>query len=346
MAASAQRQEESSEPSRLDKVRAKSPGIDHLVEAAQRYQNQKGDYFAAGATYFSVFAIFPLLMVAFATAGFVLSSHPELLDELRDHISSAMPGSTGDSIKDLIDQAIDSRTTIGIVGLVGALYSGMGWMANIRQALTVQWGTEPEKPNFLRTKISDLLALIGLFVALAISFGLSALGASSLTTKILQWLHVSHLTGAGVAVRVVSILLSIAASWLLFTWIIAKLPRVALPLRNAAKAGLVTAIGFEVFKYIATFYLQKVVSGPAGATFGPILGIMVFAFFTTRIVLFATAWAATDPDNKKYEPVAVPDPVVIAPVVRENSMTRGGVIVSMIVGALTAWKVSDLVRRR
>ena len=36
---------------------------------------------------------------------------------------------------------------------------------------------------------------------------------------------------------------------------------------------------------------------PAGATFGPVLGLMVFAYVTARLLLFATAWAATsDPD--------------------------------------------------
>ena len=39
------------------------------------------------------------------------------------------------------------------------------------------------------------------------------------------------------------------------------------------------------------------VHGPAGATFGPVLGLMVFAYITARLVLFATAWAATSTDN-------------------------------------------------
>ena len=43
------------------------------MRAQERYQDSKGDFYAAGITYFTVFAIFPLLMVGFAIGGFVLA---------------------------------------------------------------------------------------------------------------------------------------------------------------------------------------------------------------------------------------------------------------------------------
>ena len=49
------------------------------MRAQERYQDSKGDFYAAGITYFTIFALFPLLMVAFAIAGFVLASQPDLL---------------------------------------------------------------------------------------------------------------------------------------------------------------------------------------------------------------------------------------------------------------------------
>ena len=47
-----------------------------------------------------------------------------------------------------------------------------------------------------------------------------------------------------------------------------------------------------MFKQVGSIYLQTVLHGPAGAVFGPVLGLMVFAYMTARLVLFATAWAA------------------------------------------------------
>ncbi|MCZ4552783.1 inner membrane protein YhjD [Gordonia rubripertincta] len=334
-------------PSFLDKQRAARPWLDHLVEAGQRYQGSKGDYFAAGTTYFSIFALFPLLMIGFAVAGFVFVNNPDLLDRAKEKIAESVDGSMGDQLTDLMNQAIDSRTTIGVIGLVVALYAGLGWMANLRMALTVQWGDEPESDGVVKTKLADLAALLGLFAAMVVTFALSALSSSGLTAKILEWLQLDELPGVFIAIRAVSIVLSIFASWLLFTWVIAKLPRIALPLRNAAKAGLLTAVVFEIFKFVASFYLQSVITGPAGATFGPILGIMVFAFITTRIILFATAWAATDPRNRKYEPASIPEPVVIDPrvQVREGLGPRG-VAAAIGTGVVAAVGISAALTRR
>src|SRR6476646_4426285 len=82
------------------------PWLDHLIRAGGNYQRQRGDYYAAGITYFTVLSLFPLLMVAFAIAGSVLSGDPEMLTELRNKIIENIPGSLGGQLNDLIDQAV------------------------------------------------------------------------------------------------------------------------------------------------------------------------------------------------------------------------------------------------
>ncbi len=67
----------------LDRFRARYPWFDHVMRAQERYQDSKGDFYAAGITYFTVFAIFPMLMVAFATGGFVLVAAARLAGQYR-----------------------------------------------------------------------------------------------------------------------------------------------------------------------------------------------------------------------------------------------------------------------
>ena len=125
--------------------------------------------------------------------------------------------------------------------------------------------------------------------------------------------------------RVVSFLMSLLISWLLFTWIIARLPRESVSFRSSVRAGLIAAVGFEVFKQVASIYLRAVLHGPAGAMFGPVLGLMVFAYITARLILFATAWAATSTENLAAAPVEPPAPAQITPRVqiREGSGCAG-----------------------
>ena len=186
---------EPAKPGILDRLRARFGWFDHVMRAQGRYQDRKGDFFAAGITYFTVFALFPLVMVGFAAGGFVLARRPDLLDEIETQIRSTVSGNFGDQLINLMDAAIASRTSVGIIGLATAAWAGLGWMANLREALSEMWEQRREHGNFVRTKLSDLLALVSTFVALMITIGLTALGGSELMTAGAGMVWHSRLSG-------------------------------------------------------------------------------------------------------------------------------------------------------
>ena len=339
---------EPAEPGFLDKLRAKYPVLDRVMVAQGRYDDSKGDFYAAGITYFTIFALFPLLMVAFAAGGFLLANQPDLLLQVESKIRTSVSGDLGQQLVDLMDSAIESRTSVGVIGLATAAWAGLGWMANLREALSQMWGRQRgEPPGFLKTKVSDLLALLSAFAAIVVTFALTALGNGGVMRRVIEWLGIPDFPTLGVLLWVASLLVSLLISWLLFTWVIARLPRESVSFRSSVRAGLLAAVGFEIFKQVASIYLKSVLGGPAGSTFGPILGLMVFAYITARLILFATAWAATSPENLAAAPVGPPDPVQIAPRVEvRDGLGTGGVLAAATVGALGAVGLSRLVRRR
>lgn len=320
--------------------------VAHVIRAAQRFQSQRGDYYAAGITYFTVLALFPLLMIAFAVAGFVLAGNQDLLAQAQDKITESIPGSMGEQVNSLIDQAINSRTSVGVIGLLGALYAGIGWITNLRAALTEQWEQQRQPGNFLATKVRDFGALVGLGIAMILSFGVSAIGTGAVAERGLELVNLDGSFVATVVLKIVSILVSLAASGAVFAWVIARMPREPVTLRSAARAALIAAIGFEIFKQVGVIYLNVVLSSPAGVAFGPIIGIMVFAYFTARIVLFATAWAATASENLAMAYVEPPEPAVISPRLQVHSgPTVAGSVALVGAGALAALGLSGLRRR-
>ncbi|OBF47082.1 inner membrane protein YhjD [Mycolicibacterium monacense] len=337
---------EPAEPGKLDRLRARYGWFDHVMRAQERYKDSKGDFYAAGITYFTVFALFPLTMVGFSIGGFILASRPDLLESVEKRITTAVSGDFGQQLVQVMNAAIDSRTSVGLIGLATAAWAGLGWMANLREALSQMWGLQRgERPGFLRTKLSDLLALVSTFLALAVTIAITALGDRGLMRRILKWLAIPELPGLSIGLRIASLLVSLLVSWLLFTWIIARLPRESITLRSSARAGLLAAVAFEVFKQLGSVYLRSVVDGPAGATFGPVLGLMVFAYITSRLILFATAWAATSRENMLEEPVAPPSPAQINPRVQvREGVGVPGAVAAAAVGALGAVGVSRLRR--
>ena len=98
------------------------------MRAYQRFDERNGGFFAAGLTYYTIFALFPLLMVGFAVVGFVLSRRPQLLSTIDDHIRSPVTGALGQQMLELMNSAIDARTSVGVIGLATAAWAGLGWM--------------------------------------------------------------------------------------------------------------------------------------------------------------------------------------------------------------------------
>ena len=309
----------------LTRQRRQRPWLDHLVRAGESYTERYGNHYAAAITYFSVLSLFPLIMIAFAIAGFVLAGNADLLREMKSSITDAVPSGLGRIVTQVVDQAIQSRSTVGIIGLFAALYSGLGWMSNLRDALTAQWGLEHRPRPFVMGIVRDLLALLGLGLALGISFGLSAAG-SGLGDWLLKVVGLSDDAWALFLLRVATIVLSLAANWVVFLWVLSRLPREAVSARSAMRGAVAAAIGFEILKQGFTVYLEIVMRSPSGTVFGPLLGLMVFANIVSRFLLFITAWTATATENRVSR-VAVPEGAVISPrvLVRSGPTPRGAV---------------------
>ncbi|MFN2478366.1 MAG: inner membrane protein YhjD [Pseudonocardiaceae bacterium] len=314
-------QQADAKPSLLQRFRLRYSWLDDLVRAGQSYTANHGDHYAAAITFFSVLSLVPLLMIVFAAAGFVLAGDPELLHQLQDQIHSAAPAGLGATLDQVIDGAIRSRRGVGIVGLLGALYSGLGWMGNLRDALTAQWrlapwrsnpgrsNHPPESDGFLRTKVFDLLALLGLGLALMASFALTGIG-TAFASVVLNALGLGQIPGARLVLVMLAVAASVVGMWLVFLWVLARLPREPVPLRSATRAAWFGAVGFELLKQAFAIYLNSVTNSPTGRLFGPVIGLMVFAYFVSRFLLFLTAWAAVVAKNHPQGDLPPGEPIV------------------------------------
>lgn len=274
-----------------------------MVRSRQNYIRNNGDNYAAAITYFSVLSLVPLLMIAFAGAAFLLAGNPQLLSELEEYIGTIAPPDLAKTINEVVDKAIASRNSVGMIGLLVALYSGLGWMSNLREAVTAQWEQRHERRRFLRTKLLDLLALLGLGLALLVSFGLTG-AATEFGGVLLNLASLAHRVRTWLVLYTLAVILSLAGTWLVFLWVLARLPRKPVSLRSAMRAALLGAIGFELLKQAFAVYLDIVLGSPTGLIFGPIIGLMVFIYFVSRFLLFVTAWAATATENHRQVPVS------------------------------------------
>ncbi|HSV66664.1 MAG TPA: YhjD/YihY/BrkB family envelope integrity protein [Mycobacteriales bacterium] len=275
----------------LRAARARYQALDHLFRAATRYKDANGDYLAAGVAYYSFLSIVPLLLLILSVAGFVLAAHPALLGDLKAGIQDVLPG---DFASGLVDKTIANRNLVGIVGLLGVAYAGLGWVANLRKAVQIVWGTDQDKqPNFLLAKLYDGLALVGLGVFGLASLGLTV-GASSATDWLVRTMHLAGVPGMGLLTTVVGIAIAVVGDTLVFGWFLARLPRASVRYRSVLKGAVFCAVGFELLKLVGTFYITRVSQSPSFAVLGGVLGVLLWLNLVSRFLLFGSAWTAAE----------------------------------------------------
>lgn len=292
----------------------KRPWLDHLMRAGSRFGDDNGNHLAAAITYFSVLALFPLLLLAISIAGFILNGHPHQFQQLQNKITTSAPGELKEILRKGVRSAVEHRTGILSFGLVGALYTGMGWIGNLRAAVQLLWGQDKPQENFLVAKARDLLALCGLGLAILVSLGLTTAGTSA-TSVIMTHTGLDGVPGAAIGTRVAGIVVGIGADLLIFAWMLARLPHQRIAFRSVLGGALFAAVGFEVLKIVGTYYIPKIAQKPQVATFGIVLALMIWVNLVSRFLLFVTAWTATARGSlavaaeQSPEPRAVESPV-------------------------------------
>lgn len=322
---------------------AERKSIKHLIRAIGRYGERLGSQFAGAMTYFSFLSLVPILMVGFAVGGIVLANNQELLTELENQVAELLPADLAKPITDLIDSVVANPLGVGIVGLLIALYSGIGWMGNLRKATTAIWrpafdDQEATTDNIVVATVKDLGSLAGLGVAIVVSLGLSTFGAQ-FATQILDWLGLSDQPWLGPIVTVITLLIAMAADVLIFMWVYTVLPGKQLrsPLKARLRGSILAAVGFEILKYALIVLLPgAATTSRTAAIFGPVIALLFFFNLVAQLVLFVAAWIATADGGPEIDDEPLPEVPEATTVVRKDaSPTTAVALVG--VGAAVGW---------
>ncbi|HEV2798761.1 MAG TPA: YhjD/YihY/BrkB family envelope integrity protein [Nocardioides sp.] len=281
---------------RLRELRERRPFVDHVVRMIEHYGKVKGSALAAAVTYFAFLSFFPILALSFAVVGFVSKAYPRADDDLLAALKDVLPGIIGG--KDGLDLATFQENAPGVlsIGILLALYSGLGWLSGMRTALiTVFEEPEREQPNFVVGKVRDVLALLSLGSVLIVSVAVSGV-ATKVATPILEYVGLG--AGAEPLLWVFALVIGLAASSLLFFAFFKLLASPNVPTRSLWSGAVLGAIAFELLKQLSTVLLQATRETPAVQAFGIALILVVWINYFSRVVVFAAAWAHTSPEAR------------------------------------------------
>jgi len=204
------------------------------------YGNHNGSSYAASIAYSAVFSIFPLMLLAIAFVGFFLHS-PEQRQRVADALFSTLrSGVTRDALRQQVDAIAGGSGPLGVIGLIGATWSGMSVFDQVRLSLNLVWGTTKPAP-FAQQKWIDLRMLLSVGLLVLLSF--VATGLLTALARFGAGFGGAEL-GAGLRalLRAGSIVIPAVISFLAFTLLYCLAPRARVR-SSDVWLGAVTAAG-------------------------------------------------------------------------------------------------------
>lgn len=329
---------------RIRWARGRWPWFDHAVRAHDRNSEVLGSQLAAAVTYFGFLSFFPLLALGFAVLGYVSDGDSHVQQQVTDAVEQAFPGLVGSGEGQInIQDVIDAKAGATIIGLLGLFYAGLGWLDALRYALRRVFGTFELKIGLVKKKAVDIVVLVALGLALLASLVISSI-ATSVTQEVLDHLGLGDSLVALVLLKALAIALPLLGDMVLIAILLSRLSAATLTWRQVRSGALVAAVGFEVLKLAATFLIGRTTTNPLYATFGVIVGLLVWINLVSNLLMFSAAWTATQAHS--FEPAAPGEDDAGRSTLLASTSRRGGSRNALIGAAAGAGVAAVLTRRR
>ncbi len=236
----------------------------------RKYADDQGGYLTATVAYYGFFSIFPLLLVLTTILGFVFHGNPDLQQGIIDSALGQFPV-VGSELK---SGSLSGSSLALVVGLIAALWAGMGAVLAAQNAMNQLWGVPfTRRPSFLHARTRALLLLVALGGGLLATTMLA--GAGSFGAKY------------GVGWKIASIALSVLLDFTVF-WVAFRVLTEADVPWSSLRAGAVTAaIGYEALQLLGGYYVGHVVANAANVygTFALVIGLLSFIYLAVHVTL-------------------------------------------------------------
>ena len=266
--------------------------VSRVIVAIRGYGRHQCSQLAAAISYHVLFSIFPLTLVLAAITGLILQDDA-LRQRVTDKVIDVLPltAQANGQVADAIHGAAAPSAAVGLIGVVGLIWSAGGMMASIRIGLTDAWGRGPRE--YVRGKLVDLVMLTGVGLLVLITVGITVLQQFLPRLGLeLGWFNAVLGAAAGLVV-----------SLGLFTALYRLVPPHRPRYSSVLPAAAVAAVGLELLKqgyalYLANFADYSVVYGSLGA----VIAFLFFVYLAASLLLFGAELGATFEDESEPTP--------------------------------------------
>jgi membrane protein len=282
-----------------------------FLKAASAWWNDNAMRLGASLSFYTVFAIAPVLLVAIAIAG--LAFGPEAV---RGELVGQMDGLVGRegalAVQALLEGASKRQASVlaTILGTVSFMFTATTAFLELQAALNAIWRVAPNPDAnwtaFLRDRVRSFGLVVGIgflpLVSLVISAAISAASA---------WVG-RQTPGWPIVAQGLNTTVSFLVTATLFAMLFKFLPDVKLEWRHVATGAIVTAVLFTIGKHLIGLYLARSATASSYGAAASVMLLLLWVYYSSQILLFGAEftriYAASMGERPKPEEFAERDP--------------------------------------
>ncbi len=252
--------------------------------AALHWNSDNASTRGAALAFFCAFSLAPLLVILLTIAGWIVGTKAAYA-QIGAQLTELFGPSTA---KTLLAAMQSSQQVQGwfatLVSIVTLIFGATTVLAALEGALDEIWQSGTLKPGgirgWVRTRLLSLGFILALGFLLLVSLTLSA-GLAHLRDRVAA----SH-SGLVGAVGGVDFLLSLLLVSALFALIFRYMPMRRLPWKVVAGGGVMTAVLFDLGRWVVGLYLARSTQPTAFGAAASFAALLLWLYYTAQIFLF------------------------------------------------------------
>jgi membrane protein len=254
-----------------------------LKKSASEWMSDNAMRLSAALSYYSVFSIAPLLLIAIGLAGFVFGAEAAQ-GKVTQQLGQFIGQEAGEAVQTMVKSASKSSGKATAVGVVVLLFGASTVFGQLKEALNAIWGVRA-KPGLgiwglVRERLLSfgMVLVIGflLLVSLALSTALAALNG-----WMEGYLHLPKFLSA-----IFGFVLPLGVETVLFALVFQILPDARIRWRCVWLGAVVTALLFEVGKTGLAWYLGQASTTSSFGAAGSLVVLLLWVFYASCILFF------------------------------------------------------------
>lgn len=250
------------------------------IDAVNSFNAHEAMARSAAIAYYSILSLFPFAMVALVVASLLLPTGDEL-EAFLERIANLL-GLEPASLSAALDDILDSRGLIAVVGLGLLVFALLPWVSSVQRGIVRAF--DEERRSYIRTTLGSVL-LLGTGAVLLLLSGVWATLIEVIAGFVYRWL--GQFVIVDVTLQLGLTLLPTLVVFGVMVILLRAIPSQNPTFRDVWPGALVTALGMLVLRYGFELYVTLFVSRSptAASAFGGILVALLLIHFMAMALL-------------------------------------------------------------